>query len=59
MKAIKMITLYKNTVYFPAPGFLPGKSHGYGAQSVGHKKVRHDLATKQQQIILKNSLKEQ
>ena len=35
------------------PGFLPGKSHGQrslvGHTSFGHKRVGHDLATKQQQ----------
>ena len=37
----------------PAPIFLPGKSHGQrslaGYSLWGHKRVRHDLATKQQQ----------
>ena len=37
----------------PTPIFLPGKSHGQrslaGSSSWGHKRVRHDLATKQQQ----------
>ena len=35
----------------PTPGFLPGKSHGQrslvGYSAWGHKRVRHDLATKQ------------
>ena len=37
----------------PTPVFLPGKSHGQrslvGYSPWGHKRVRHDLATKQQQ----------
>ena len=37
----------------PAPEFLPGKSHGWrnlaDYSSWGHKRVGHDLATKQQQ----------
>ena len=36
----------------PTPVSLPGKSHGQrslvGYSSWGHKRVRHDLATKQQ-----------
>ena len=38
----------------PTPVFLPGKSYGQrslvGYSSWGHKRVGHDLATKQQQI---------
>ena len=37
----------------PAPGFLPGESHGQGSlvgySPLGHKRVGYDLATKQQQ----------
>ena len=37
----------------PLPVFLPGKSHGQrslaGYSPWGHKRVRHDIATKQQQ----------
>ena len=36
----------------PAPMFLPGKSHGQeseGLQSIGSKRVRHDLATQLQE----------
>ena len=37
----------------PTPVFLPGKSHGQrslvGYSPQGYKRVRHDLATKQQQ----------
>ena len=39
----------------PTPVFLPGKSHGQrslmGYSSGGHKTVRHNLATKQQQLV--------
>ena len=39
----------------PTPVFLPGKSHGQrglvGYCRWGHKRVRHDLVTKQQQQI--------
>ena len=39
----------------PSPVFLPGKSHGQrsleGHSPQGHKRVRHDLATKQQQKL--------
>ena len=42
----------------PAPIFSSGKSHGerslVGYSSWGHKKVRHHLLAKQQQIWLKN-----
>ena len=38
----------------PPPVFLPGKSHGQrslvGYNPWGHRRVRHDLVTKQQQI---------
>ena len=38
--------------WLPTPVFLPGKSQDQGGlQSIGHKRVRHDLATKQQQIL--------
>ena len=37
----------------PSPVFLPGKSHGQrsleSSSSWGHKRVKHDLATKQQE----------
>ena len=37
----------------PTPVFLPGKSHGQrslvGYSPRGHKRVRHELVTKQQQ----------
>ena len=40
----------------PAPVFLPGKSHGerslVGYSPRGHKRVRYNLATKQQAIYL-------
>ena len=40
----------------PIPGFLPGKSYGKrslaGYSPWGHKRIRHSLATKQQQRIL-------
>ena len=39
----------------PTPVFLPGKSHGQRSlvdySSWGGKRVRHDLATKQQQKL--------
>ena len=39
--------------WHPTPVFLPGKSHGQrslvGYSPQGHKRVGHDLATKQQQ----------
>ena len=39
----------------PTPVFLPGKSHGQrsleGYSPWSHKKVRHDVASKQQQIM--------
>ena len=39
----------------PAPVFLPGKSHGQrslvGYNPWGHRRARHNLATKQQQAI--------
>ena len=39
----------------PTPVFLPGKFHGQRSQvgysPWGHKRVRHDLETKQQQIV--------
>ena len=41
----------------PTPVFLPGKSKSHGQRSLvgyspwGHKRVRHDLATKQQQAM--------
>ena len=44
----------------PNPVFLPGKSHGQrslvGCSPWGHKRVRHDLSTKQQRLnyTLKN-----
>ena len=38
----------------PTPGFLPGEFHGQTEpgrlQSMGSERVRHDLATKQQQL---------
>ena len=38
----------------PTPVFLPGKSHGQGSlvgySPQGHKRVRHDLVTKQQPV---------
>ena len=40
----------------PTPAFLPGKSHGQRNLTVcsplGHKRVRHNLATKQQQTYM-------
>ena len=40
----------------PTPVFLPGKSHGQrsllGYSPWGHKRVGHDLATKQQQVYI-------
>ena len=40
----------------PTPVFLPGKSHGQrnlaGYRPWGHKRVRHNLATKQQQHVI-------
>jgi len=40
----------------PIPLFLPGKSHGQrslaGYSLQGHKRVRHDLRTKQQNMML-------
>ena len=43
-------------VWEPTPVFLPGKSHGQrsliGYSPWGHKRVGHDLVTKQQQIFL-------
>ena len=42
--------------WLPTPVFLPGKFHGQrnvaGSSPWGHKIVRHDLATKQQQTYL-------
>ena len=39
----------------PTPEFLPGEYHGQrslvGYSPLGHKRVRHDLVTKKQQII--------
>ena len=39
----------------PTPVFLPGKSHGQrsleGHSPWGHKRVRHDLGTKEQQRV--------
>ena len=47
----------------PTPVFLPGKSHGQrrlvGYSPLGSKRVRHDLATKQQQYQYKNAYSEQ
>ena len=48
--------IYWRRKWQPTPEFLPGKSHrwrslvGHGPR--GHKRVRHDLATKQQIYIL-------
>ena len=43
----------------PTPVFLPGKSHGQrslvGYNPWGRKSIRHNLATKQQQNIKRNS----
>ena len=40
----------------PSPVFLPGESHGQkslaGCSPWGHKRARHDLATKQQCIVI-------
>ena len=40
----------------PTPVFLPGESHGQrslaGYSPSGHKRVRHNLATKQKQTML-------
>ena len=40
----------------PSPVFLPGKSNGQkslvGYRPWGHKRVRHDITTKQQQQML-------
>ena len=40
----------------PPPVFLPGESHGQrslaGYRAWSHKRVRHDLATKQQQMSI-------
>ena len=45
----------------PSPVFLPGKSHGQRSLAVyspwGHKRVKQDLTTKQQQNIQGRSLK--
>ena len=45
----------------PTPVFLLGKSHGQrslvGYSPQGRRRVGHDLATKQQQKILKDNLK--
>ena len=42
--------------WLPTPVFLPGESHGQrslvGYSPRGHKRLRHDLATKQQQQML-------
>ena len=42
----------------PIPVFLPGRSHGQrilaGYSPWGHKKVRHDLVTKQQQHCIEH-----
>ena len=47
--------------FISLPVFLPGKSHGQrslaGYSPWGHKRVRHDLATKQQQQRTVNSWK--
>ena len=46
--------LFWKGVWQPPPVFLPGKPHGQrslvGCSPGGHKRVRQDLATKQQQI---------
>ena len=43
--------------WLPTPVFLPGKSHGQrslaGYSPWGHKRVRHDWATEQQQAVSK------
>ena len=43
----------------PSPVFLPGKSHGQrslaGCSAWGHKRVGHDLATKQPQQLLRKT----
>ena len=40
----------------PTPEFLPGKSHGQrrlaGYSPWGHERIKHDLATKQQQYVI-------
>ena len=44
-----------NRKWQPSPVFLPGKSHGWrslaGYSPWGHKRVKHDLATKQQRLL--------
>ena len=46
----------------PTPAFLPGKSSGQrslvGYSPWGHKSVRHDLVTKQQQCLLEWKIKD-
>ena len=45
----------------PTPVFWPGKSHGQrslvGYSPWGHKRVRHDLATKQQRRVNRDKLR--
>ena len=47
--------IYWRKAWQPTPVFLSGKSHGQrnlaGCSSWGHKRVGHDLTTKQQSIV--------
>ena len=54
MRSYLIVVLICLSLIMPFQYFLPGKSHGQkglvGYGPWGHKRVRHDLATKQQQI---------
>ena len=44
--------------WHPSPAFLPGKSTHRGVWSMGSQRVRHNLATKQQQIATHHLVKD-
>ena len=54
MRSYLIVVLICLSLIMPFQYFLPGKSHGQkglvGYGPWGHKRVRHDLTTKQQQI---------